>query len=85
MQPPPPPDPDAAMIARLQGAKGFRPGLWLRENKVLVIVFGVYFAVIGASTAIYVGMGESPGPALLVSIFVAPLVMLRMYVRWRRR
>jgi hypothetical protein len=86
MAPLPPPDPDAEMIARLQGARGFQPRAWIRENRGLVLVFGAYVAVVAAIGIVTVGIGHSePGPAILFGVFFAPILMLRIYVRWRRR
>ncbi len=73
------------MIARLQGARGFQPRAWLRENRGLVVVFGIYFAVVAAIGFVTVGLGNAePGPALLFGVFFAPIVMLRVYLRWKR-
>jgi hypothetical protein len=74
----------AADIARLQAAKGISPRAWLRENKTLLLVFLAYLAVVLTFVGVAVAKGESPGGAALVAIFVAPVVMLRVYVRWKR-
>lgn len=79
-------DPDAEMIARLQGAKGLQPRAWLRENKRLALVFGAYLGVVGAIvlTQQIFYPREEIGPYVLFGIFFAPIVMLRIYLRWRR-
>lgn len=74
----------AADIARLQAAKGINPRAWLRENKGLLLAFVAYLAVVGVFVGIAVARGDSPGGAALVGVFVAPVVMLRVYVRWKR-
>ncbi len=74
----------AADIARLQAAKGINPRAWLRENKGLLLVFVAYLAVVGVFVGIAVARGDSPGGAALVGVFVAPVVMLRVYLRWKR-
>jgi hypothetical protein len=69
----------AADIAKLQGAKGVQLGAWIRANKILVIVFAVYIAAVVAAGIVF----QSPG-ASIAAVFVAPIVALRLYLRWRR-
>jgi len=81
------PDADArfqADVARLQAAKGIQVRAWLRENKTLAIVFAVYLATIAVIAGVFIAKGESPGGAILAGVFVGPLVMLRLYIRFRR-
>lgn len=75
----------AADIARLQGAKGVQLGAWFRQNKALVAIFAVYFGLIGAFAAYAVSRGDSPMGGVLVGVIAGPLVMLRTYLRWKRR
>ena len=60
------------------------PRAWLRENRGLLLVFVAYLAVVAIFVGIAVARGDSPGGAALVGVFVAPVVMLRIYLRWKR-
>jgi hypothetical protein len=73
-----------ADIARLQAAKGIQVRAWFRENKTFVLVLLVYLAVIGLYSGFAVANGDNPVAGALVGIFIGPLVMLRIYVRFRR-
>ncbi len=74
-----------ADIARLQSAKGVNVRAWFRANKVLVIVFASYLALMGIYAAIAVANGDPPGAGILVGAFAGPIVMLRILLRVRRR
>jgi len=74
-----------ADIARLQAAKGIQVRAWLRENKTFVLVLVAYLAVIGLYAGFAVANGDNPVAGALVGIFFGPLVILRIYVRFRRR
>jgi hypothetical protein len=74
-----------ADIARLQAAKGVQVRQWLRQNRTLVIVFAVYFTIIGASMAVGVFFFDAPpGLGILIGAFVVPLMMLRIWIKIRR-
>jgi hypothetical protein len=85
-----PVDPDyearmAADIARLQSAKGVDLRGWLRANKSLLLVFLAYLGIIAVYAGIAASMGEPPGAGVLLGAFFGPLVLLRIYLRARRR
>jgi hypothetical protein len=82
-----PPDEDARMqadIARLQAAKGVNLRAWFRANKMLVWVFLGYVVIVGACAGFAIAQGDSPGGGVLAGVFIAPLVFLRIALRWRR-
>lgn len=82
------PDYDARMqadIARLQSAKGIDMRGWFRANKRLVLVFLAYLGIIALYAGISASMGESPGVGVLLGAFFGPIVLLRIYLRARRR
>jgi hypothetical protein len=82
------PDYEARMqadIARLQSAKGIDLRGWLRANKPLALVFLAYLGIIAVYAGISASMGESPGAGVLFGAFFGPIVMLRIYLRVRRR
>jgi hypothetical protein len=68
----------AADMAKLQAAKGIQFRAWVRENKVLVIIFTVYVAAVIAAGIIF----QSPG-ASIIAVFWLPFVALRLYRRRR--
>jgi hypothetical protein len=70
----------AADIARLQGAKGIQLGAWIRANKILVIVFGVYIALVVGAGIVF----QHPG-ASIIAVFWVPIVGLRLWLRSSRR
>lgn len=74
----------AADIARLQAAKGIQIRAWIRENKAFLPFIGVYFAIIAAYGGIAYAKGDPPGAGLIFGVFMGPIVMLRMWLRWRR-
>jgi hypothetical protein len=81
------PDYEARMqadIARLQAAKGVNLRAWMRANKALVWVFAGYLVTIGVCAGFAVVRGDPPGGGVLAGVFIAPLVFLRIYIRWRR-
>jgi hypothetical protein len=83
-------DPDyearlAADIARLQSAKGIQIGAWLRDNKTFVFVLLAYFAIIGLYAGLAAWRNENPMVGVLLGVFFGPIVLLRIYLRWRRR
>ena len=70
----------AADMAKLQGAKGIQLGAWIRQNKILVVVFVVYIAAVIAAGVIF----QHPG-ASLIAVFWLPIAAIRIFARSRRR
>lgn len=73
----------AAEIARLQAARGIQIGPWLRENKMFLLILAGYFMLVGVYAAVATARGQSPIAGAIIGVLVGPVVILRMYGRWR--